>query len=455
MRDETIEPDDAARDRPAWREDWAPASAVRSSGAARSGGREAVEAAARPAIAPFGGGMDVEAWPVGVVQADAGGRIVACNEAALELMGAEAPRPGTGLADLLRVPAPDLTAAAIAAMRRGEALRRRLRAASGAIAALTLMRAPCGGYTALLVNDAVAAEAQQEAHRQRARFAALADIADGPAIFCVDRAGRISAWSRSAERLERLSAGDALGMTLDALLDRASFTADAGALLGEAARAGEASATGFGWGEGGRARWMRLSVRAVRGADGALDSYVAMVGDQAADGEQGADLRSLAALDPLTGLLNRRGFFETAQTVRAGVARRGATMSLIAFDIDRFKRLNDGCGHAAGDAALVALADAARSEIRAGDLLGRIGGDEFALALPRADLARAAAIAERVRAAVAAARPTAGGRRLAFTASFGVTELRNAGESLHEALARADAALYVAKARGRDRVATA
>lgn len=160
----------------------------------------------------------------------------------------------------------------------------------------------------------------------------------------------------------------------------------------------------------------------------------------------------LAETDGLTGLLNRRAIEARAAEAFAEVDREGAPVAVLLFDIDRFKTINDGFGHAAGDAVLNAVAEAARAELQPGDELARVGGEEFAALVSGVTLAEAGALAERLRRAVAglALAETAG---LAVTGSFGVA-FRPAGSEMRwEALvAAADRRLYAAKAAGRNRV---
>ena len=404
--------------------------------------------------------MDPTLWPIGVIRLDARGAMLHANAQAADLLSHFGLSGGRGnLFALLKSAAPDLAVAASQAQLVGASLRRRLRAANGAQVSLTLVREADGALTALLGDEAPLAQAEDEAHRQRARFAAVADWSPRSAIYALDREGRVASWSRSAERLEALSGGEAIGMTLDALLDRTHFGADAGALLAEAARSGESSASGWRSAFGEPSVWVTVSLRAVRGADGALDGFVAVAGDTAQASGREAELRRLAALDPLTGLLNRRAFFDAARALAEAHGRQGGALSVITFDIDHFKALNDTCGHAAGDAALHAMAQGARADLRAGDLLGRLGGDEFAVILPRTDLVRASAIAARLRATLDGLRIGVAGRTLRFTASFGVAETRmtaqDGREHFEQTLARADAALYRAKEDGRNRIAAA
>jgi diguanylate cyclase (GGDEF)-like protein len=176
--------------------------------------------------------------------------------------------------------------------------------------------------------------------------------------------------------------------------------------------------------------------------------YVAQ-GD--AEGRQLADLAVASRRDALTALPNRRAFEENLAREAARAARTGAALSVVALDVDRFKAVNDERGHAAGDAVLRAVAARAAAAIRAEDLLARVGGEEFAIVLPAADLPRAAEAAERIRAALAARPIEAAGHAIAVTASFGCAALAP-GESADALLARADARLYEAKRTGRNRV---
>ncbi len=169
------------------------------------------------------------------------------------------------------------------------------------------------------------------------------------------------------------------------------------------------------------------------------------------DGSQIEDLARVARRDPLTGTANRRAFVEELSRAVARAGRTGAPLSLVALDVDRFKAFNDEHGHAAGDAVLSAVAARAGEILRAGDLLARTGGEEFAALLPGADLAAAFDAAERIRGRIAAAPVEVAGRALAVTASFGCAELRP-GEDGEALLGRADARLYEAKRAGRNRV---
>jgi len=162
------------------------------------------------------------------------------------------------------------------------------------------------------------------------------------------------------------------------------------------------------------------------------------------------ELIRLATTDPLTGLCNRRGFFEQATQVRARTIPDGH-LSAILLDIDNFKHINDSYGHEAGDEAIRACAMAARLDEA---VAGRLGGDEFALLLEQRTLPEAIEIAEDLRRRLASKPFDTGKGRITLTWSVGVGEAKP-DDTVDQLLARADAALYSAKASGRNRVAGA
>lgn len=161
-------------------------------------------------------------------------------------------------------------------------------------------------------------------------------------------------------------------------------------------------------------------------------------------------LRGLASTDVLTGLLNRQGYFEQAARL---LGRQAQASSVLMLDLDFFKQVNDRYGHAAGDAVLRHFARTLRRQLRPGDCIGRIGGEEFTAVLMGASAREAHDIADRLRQAWAAEPVRVGEHRLPCTVSIGVCAAQ--GGSLEARLQRADAALYRAKAEGRNRVAVA
>jgi diguanylate cyclase (GGDEF)-like protein len=163
-----------------------------------------------------------------------------------------------------------------------------------------------------------------------------------------------------------------------------------------------------------------------------------------------------AVHDGLTGIYNRRGFLRLAQTALAERPADAPPAALLMLDIDRFKAVNDTFGHAAGDIVIAAVAKAFRSRLRGTDLVGRVGGEEFAVFLPAIAPGGALRVAEDIRQAVAEMRfsndiPGLGG----ITISIGFAVGRRAGETIDGLMIQADRALYRAKAGGRDRVEAA
>ena len=165
--------------------------------------------------------------------------------------------------------------------------------------------------------------------------------------------------------------------------------------------------------------------------------------------------KQASMIDELTGLLNRRGFMGSA--TRA--CEPGRPFAVLALDLDRFKEVNDRHGHAAGDDLLAMFARVLRAQVRATDIVARMGGEEFGVLMPGAPLDIACQAAERIRAAFRAEAAALNLAGVAGTVSIGVAvglaPANTALESISPMLARADAALYRAKAQGRDRVETA
>jgi diguanylate cyclase (GGDEF)-like protein len=159
-------------------------------------------------------------------------------------------------------------------------------------------------------------------------------------------------------------------------------------------------------------------------------------------------LRDAASVDDLTGLLNRRGFFAAAHQLVALQARKQEPVSVLMLDLDNFKSINDRFGHPLGDEVLRAFANALTNNLRAADVIGRFGGEEFVVILG-GNLADATAAAERVRRTFEAVGRVVAGREVGATVSIGVA---SGGIDVASLIASADAALYRAKSNGRNRV---
>jgi diguanylate cyclase (GGDEF)-like protein len=159
------------------------------------------------------------------------------------------------------------------------------------------------------------------------------------------------------------------------------------------------------------------------------------------------ELIGLATTDFLTGVLNRRAFFENAQEL-CGRAEMGGVLSAIMLDIDHFKRVNDSYGHSAGDEALRAIA---REVSKEGAIVGRLGGEEFAILLEGTPQSRSVEIAESLRLRLQELKVSVGQKKISLTCSFGVSQWQ-ADDTIDVLLGRSDLALYKAKTNGRNRV---
>lgn len=166
-------------------------------------------------------------------------------------------------------------------------------------------------------------------------------------------------------------------------------------------------------------------------------------------------LDRLASIDPLTGVSNRRAFVDAAEQLLACAREEGSPIAVFLLDLDFFKSINDRAGHQAGDVVLQEIAAVVRRCLRPRDLLGRLGGEEFAIVTAGMPAEAAPALAERIREQIASARVTYKGRDLEATASIGVACYPRDADSLEALIEAADRALYRAKTHGRNRVVLA
>jgi diguanylate cyclase (GGDEF)-like protein len=179
-------------------------------------------------------------------------------------------------------------------------------------------------------------------------------------------------------------------------------------------------------------------------------THVALLQDLACMVMSEFEARKLARTDSLTGALTRGGFRDEAERAIALSSRHRHALSCIAFDLDHFKKINDAHGHAAGDRVLVEAVGVCRERLRNSDILGRLGGEEFAIVLPHTDAAGAFKVAEEIRTALEQRAIAATDTAINVSASFGVAPRDHADVALDELLRRADIALYSAKDAGRN-----
>jgi len=162
--------------------------------------------------------------------------------------------------------------------------------------------------------------------------------------------------------------------------------------------------------------------------------------------------RTAAMVDPLTGIANRRAFLQDAGQLAKRHAAKPRPVAVLLIDLDHFKSINDRFGHALGDRVLAIFTETARATVRKADLLGRLGGEEFAAVLYDASKDKAMAVAERMRENFARTALEVDGRPVGATVSIGLVHCDQPAIDMAELLAQADQALYFAKERGRNRV---
>jgi len=289
-------------------------------------------------------------------------------------------------------------------------------------------------------------------------FRQLVDSVQDYAIYMVDLDGIIRTWNAGAERIKGYKAAEILGKPLSVLYTPDDEDRDrTPELLAQAAAKGRVELEGRRVRRDGTHFWAHTVITALCNRDGDLYGYAVITRDLTEKLQQEEELRrsqdrsrryfTAAISDALTGAYNRRYMMDH---LRGALDRdEYSVSSLLLFDADHFKEINDQHGHDAGDIVLRRIADVARQLSRDSDMLFRLGGDEFVLYLPGVNATGAAAIAERLRQAVAAS-GTPGGRQV--TISVGVAQFAK-GDSLGDWIRKADVALYQAKQAGRNRIA--
>ena len=292
---------------------------------------------------------------------------------------------------------------------------------------------------------------RQLAERQRLLDTVLDNI--GSAVYMKAHDGRYLYVNRNAAEFFGASPAEVIGKTDRELIS--SENAASFAILDESVLRGRDRVAGVEEivdADGSlRHHW---SVKVPLVQNGQLISTIGISTDITEVVELRQKFEQLAHTDSLTSLSNRRHVLERLGQELRRMQRHGHPLALIMFDIDRFKAINDGFGHAAGDRALIEVAGICRSTLRDIDIPGRVGGDEFLVILPETGSEQADAVARRLQQRIRSARlATDESKTIKFTTSFGVVVARP-DEDLDHLLGRADAALYQAKQCGRDRIWT-
>jgi diguanylate cyclase (GGDEF)-like protein/PAS domain S-box-containing protein len=304
------------------------------------------------------------------------------------------------------------------------------------------------------------AAANEALARQESRLRAVIDTAmDG--VLIIGEENRIQIFNPACERIFGWKAEEIVGRSAAELVASETRTLRSNQLAFDellGPMAGGEAATDQVRTVRGRRRdgsTFPLEVSIARTAIEGGPVYVAIVRDVTEAVRARQELFGLATKDALTGLRNRRYFLEGAETEFARSRRHGRSFALLLLDADHFKGVNDTYGHAAGDRALQGIAEVCNRSLREVDLIGRLGGEEFAVAMPETDLAVARQVADRLRQQIADNAVGDGERTFNVTVSIGVASSSAADRSLDQMLRRADHALYAAKNGGRNRIAIA
>lgn len=401
------------------------------------------------------------ACPAGLIEFSASGGIGMVNPAAMNLLLPIAGRPFvTNLFEVMEGCAPELRNM----IHRFEAVQGAIcdghrivtgRGDRSLVLACSIVKLTEERYIATLTDVSEQVARERRLKQAEAWFASLLDGVDDVAVLSLDANGCIDAVTGSVLRQTGFAETELLGRRFEAFdrPDRASAMPLPGEAIAIARRDGWHLHEGWhARADGGRYWCQRLvAVRDHAGEPSA--GFTLVMRAVTRQGKDAADLRRMLTRDHLTGASNRAHFFEAAERQRMRSLQGGESMAVIVLDVDHFKRVNDGYGHAAGDMVLREVARRCEAELRPEDIFARLGGEEFVALLPSATLEVAVVAADRLRMALAGKAINCGKAQLSITASFGCSALDAApAASLAELLAGADAALYQAKRSGRNRV---
>jgi diguanylate cyclase (GGDEF)-like protein/PAS domain S-box-containing protein len=286
----------------------------------------------------------------------------------------------------------------------------------------------------------------------------LNNLFDG--LYFVDRERRITFWNRTAERLTGYEARDVVGRRCaDNILvhvdGEGRNLCEGLCPLARTLKDGEArEADVFLHHRKGHRLPVAVRIAPLRGADGQITGAVEVFNDNSrrhAEVQELDRLKQLALVDPVTEIRNRHFMEMSLQTILKEVNRYNWPMGLLFVDIDRFKRINDSYGHEAGDHILKAVAQTLVQSVRAFDIVGRWGGEEFVLIIRNITEKNLARLAEKLRVLVAKSFVTLAASQFGVTVSIGATTL-TPEDTVESAIGRADALMYRSKTAGRNRV---
>ncbi|MET0963533.1 MAG: diguanylate cyclase [Noviherbaspirillum sp.] len=404
--------------------------------------------------------------PVGVVQLAPDGAISMLNPLCAQLLMPLSSNGGLdNLFDALEQVAPELrNLASTFAAANGticDAMRVQLSAGipgrvDARMLSVSLLKLDDKRLMAVISDITQAVKRERQLRQSEAWFNAVLTGITDYALMSLDASGKVEAWNQSIARVTGHTERSVVGCGI-------SLFHSPGAMTKEriADRLAEADANGWsldnGWcvrADGSRfwANTMIAPLSREQDQPQAEHGYALIIRDISDRREASESMMRASACDHLTGIANRRTFFEAAELELERWRRFPRPLSLITIDADFFKKINDNWGHPAGDEVLRNLALTLAATVREIDVVARLGGEEFAALLPSTDLDGALMLAERFRSAVEGQRVRAGEHQISYTVSIGVAAMDSQVTGVDHLLKLADSALYAAKNAGRNRV---
>ena len=412
--------------------------------------------------------------PVGVLQMSADGQISLMNPMAANLlMPLQADGTLTNLFDAIDHSLPevrklvaehDKSNGTICKALRFAPFFRARRYAENKTYELTLLKVAADTLMGMLTDVTEAVMREEQIRLGSAWYNALLNDQFKYGVVGLDEHGLILNWNEAMEKLTGLSATEAIGQPCSTLFDDAlSFSKRLPDLLYDVTASGWTLQNDWCVKADGARFWASyiisvpemsdvLDVHVAVFPDAKKSAFVLLIRDINEQVDASEKMMHATSCDDLTGLLNRRAFFDKAETELNRWRRSKRPLSVLIIDADHFKSINDRFGHDVGDSVLKALAVAIKRCVRQLDIISRIGGEEFAVLLPYTGIDDAKDLAERVRHCVANLMVEPGELDIALTISVGVAEMNDSVDDMRRLVKAADGALYRAKNAGRNQV---
>ncbi|HYW31716.1 MAG TPA: diguanylate cyclase [Gemmatimonas sp.] len=396
--------------------------------------------------------------PVGLVETDGEGRVEVANLAARRLLTPFAQGPLEKLFDALGAVAPELRARA-----RGFDAPRGVVVESIELLApgeqrgvhLSLIKVSEGRFVVVVTDAAGLADARGLTSRLEQQLRAVDGAVRDYAIYTIGTSGIIESWNESAERVHQFASSEIIGRPLSSLLpdsgNSESHTRDTLAL---ASQNGWCEEEGFRIREDGTQFWANTVITALRAADGSASAFSVVTRDlsERRKLEDASREDATSTTDYLTGVSTRRAFFDVAGSEVSRGRRYGQSLSLLLVQADRFRDLHDTHGEEFSNEWLRAIASVCRQESRTTDIVGRVGGEEFAVLLPSTELSGGLVLAERIRERMQRHVFQGDYQGVRCTVSVGVAELSDSITSVDGLLTASGTAVERANQAGRNLV---